>query len=215
MADNPFKDKKHEFSMEELEANNAIYLDRQRMYNTYGYDNEKERIFIIDSAEPVTGKILEAGTGKGYLTLELAKKGYKTVTYEIDSQIQRLAKLNITYAGLADKVEFLIENKDRLSFKDGSFDVIFCVNTLHHFADSATALDELLRVLAQTGRLIISDFTQKTFEIMDRVHASEGGKHEVIGWSMDKAAEYLKDKGCSLRETSDAYQRVFTVKKGK
>jgi 2-polyprenyl-3-methyl-5-hydroxy-6-metoxy-1,4-benzoquinol methylase len=202
-----------EFSKEELESNNRARIARQTMYKTYGYDNEKERLFIISAAWPVTGRILEAGTGKGYLTLELAKKGYMFTTYDINPEVQRIAKMNLAQAGLIDGVNFVIEGKEKLGFEGGSFDVIFCVNTLHHLEKSSVVLDEFLRVLSEKGRLILSDFTEKAFQIMDIIHASEGGKHEVTGWSMDKAAGYIEEKGYNIEETADDYQRVFIIQR--
>ncbi len=204
---------KKEFSKEELEANNRVCIARQAMYKTYGYDNEKERLFIISAAWPITGSILEAGTGKGYLTLELAKKGYEFTTYDIDPEIQRVAKMNLAYEGLVENVDFMIEGKEKLGFEDGSFDVIFCVNTLHHLEKSSAVIDEFLRVLSERGKLILSDFTEKTFKIMDVVHASEGGKHEAIGWSMDRAAGYIKEKGYNIEEKADDCQRVFIIQR--
>ena len=207
--------KKPEFSVKEIEANNQIYAARQKMYDKYGYNNEKERLYIIAKAMPLKGKILEAGTGKGYLALEIAKKGYALTTYDIDRKIQRIAKMNLAYAGVLGRAKFVIEKKDKLSFKDKSFDVIFCVNTLHHLEKSQTVLDEFLRVVSDTGKIILSDFTGKTFKIMDRVHKSEGGTHEVIGWSMDEAHDYIKNKGCKIKDTADAYQRVFIIQREK
>lgn len=213
MTGNMQDNMKTEFSAEELEANNRIYFARQETYKTYGYDNEKERLFIIAAGCPIKGRMLEAGTGKGYLTLELAKKGYEFTTYDIDPEIQRIAKMNLAHAGLIDSVNLVIEGKDRLSFEDKSFDVIFCVNTLHHLEKSAEVLDEFLRILSDNGKLILSDFTEKTFKIMDLVHASEGGKHEVIGWTMDTAYDYIKGKGYNIQETADDYQRVFIIQR--
>ncbi|HDQ25761.1 MAG TPA: class I SAM-dependent methyltransferase [bacterium] len=200
---------------DEIEKNNRVYLARQEMYKTYGYDNEKERVYIINAAWPITGKILEAGTGKGYLALEIAKKGYAFTTYDVDPEMQRIAGMNLAYFGVDGEVEFIIEDKEKLSFADKSFDVIFCVNTLHHIENSAAVLGEFLRILSDGGKLVVSDFTDKTFGIMDRVHESEGGKHEVIGWSMDEPAEYFRNMGCRIKEISDDYQRVFVVGKGK
>jgi SAM-dependent methyltransferase len=74
-----------------------------------------------------------------------------------------------------------------LPFPDGSFDVAFCVSTLEHVgADNATygvggdrdgdgherALLELRRVLAHTGRLLVSVPT---------------GVHEDLGWHLQRA----------------------------
>ncbi|MBN2755357.1 MAG: class I SAM-dependent methyltransferase [Candidatus Goldbacteria bacterium] len=205
---------KGEFSEEELEKNKKVYLSRLELYKSYGYDNEKERLFIINAAEPFGGSVLEAGTGKGHLALAIAKKGHKLITYDVDDTNQRYARMNIDSAGLSEKVKFLIESKEKLSFKDNSFDTVFCVNTLHHLRDSAIVLDELIRVLSDNGKFILSDFTKKAFDVMDVIHRNDGNEHEVVGWSMDKAAEFLKSKGCIITETADEYQTVYIIRKG-
>ncbi|MCE5300804.1 MAG: class I SAM-dependent methyltransferase [Spirochaetia bacterium] len=199
------------YTKEELEAHNRVYLARQEMYSGYGYDNAAERRFIIKQAGHISGSVLEAGTGKGYLTLELAREYFSITSYDVDPKIQEEAKKNLAFYGLLDHVRFMIEKKDKLSFKDGCFDAVFCVNTLHHLANSAAVLDELTRVTATYGKFILSDFTEKTFRIMDLVHAADGGKHEVIGWTMDKTAGYLKNKGFKIKENGDDYQRVFII----
>jgi len=204
---------KAEFTKQEVEANNKIYLARQEKYKTYGYDNEKERLFILNAAEPFNGRIMEAGTGKGYLTLEILKRGHKLITYDVDPQIQRIARMNIECLGLSENVYFVLQDKEKLEFFDKSFDVIFCVNTLHHIENSGAVIDELLRVLADGGRLILSDFTKKGFDTMARLHESEGGQHEVIGWSMEKAALHIKRKGYQIKEVSDEYQLVYIIKR--
>ena len=203
-----------EFSIDELEVNNRIYRERIELYKSYGYYVIKERLFILSAAEPIYGRILEAGTGRGHFTLEIAKKGYSLTTYDIDNEMQKIAKMNIAYAGLSDKVNFVIEGKEKLGFKDKSFDVIFCVNTLHHIEKPDMVLNEFIRILADNGKIILSDFTDKTFNIMDSIHKSEGKVHEITGWTLDEAVEYFKKNACIvIKETQDDYQRVFILKK--
>jgi len=60
----------------------------------------------------------------------------------------------------------------------------------------------------------LSDFTDKTFNIMDSIHKSEGKVHEITGWTLDEAVEYFKKNACVvIKETQDDYQRVFILKK--
>ncbi len=202
------------FSAEEIIANNKKYKERIELYKSYGYDVVKERRFILNTAEPLSGRILEAGTGRGHFTLEIAKKGYTLVTYDIDAEMQRIAKMKVFYAGLNDKVNFFIEEKEKLSFKDKSFDVIFCVNTLHHIEKPDIVFNEFLRILDDNGRIVLSDFTNKAFKILDRIHKNEGRTHEIKGWTLDEAYSYLKKSGCVIiKETEDDYQRIFIFKK--
>ena len=116
----------------EILESHKKYLERKALYKSLGYDVDKERDFILQQAKPVYGKILEAGTGKGHFALALAKAGYRFVTFDISADEQRFAKLNIAHFGFQAQVDFRIENGERTSFVDGSFDTLFSVNLLHH-----------------------------------------------------------------------------------
>jgi ubiquinone/menaquinone biosynthesis C-methylase UbiE len=159
--------------------NHKRYLERKSLYKNFGYDIDKERAFTIEKAQPIYGKILEAGTGKGHFALALAKEGYKFTAFDISEEEQGFAKLNLKYFGLVHLVDFCIENGEHLRFKNKNFDVIFSVNTIHHLLNPYKVIDELIRVLSFKGKLVLSDFTKEGLEIMDKIHASEGRVHEV------------------------------------
>jgi ubiquinone/menaquinone biosynthesis C-methylase UbiE len=54
-------------------------------------------------------------------------------------------------------VEFLKAPSDALPFDDGSFTALVCTTALHHFPDPQQSIDEMARVLAPGGRLVIGD----------------------------------------------------------
>ena len=109
----------------EILENHEKYLKRIALFKSYGYDVEKERKFIVEQAKPLNGKILDAGTGKGYFALALAKEGHPFVTFDISADQQQFAKLNLAYFGFANLVDIRIENAECTSFPDDSFDIIF------------------------------------------------------------------------------------------
>lgn len=184
-------------------------MERKALYSSLGYDVDKERAFILEKALPLYGDILEAGTGKGHFALELAKAGYTFTTFDISETEQSFAKLNLRYFGLDKQVDFRIENGESLSFKDKSFDVVLSVNTLHHLANPYKVIDEFLRVLSFEGKLVLSDFTKEGLALMDKIHASEGNKHEVSKTTLTDIEEYLKEKGFRTTKTSSQYQEVL------
>jgi 27-O-demethylrifamycin SV methyltransferase len=194
---------------EELLANHKRYLERKALYSSLGYDIDKERAFILEKAQPLYGDILEAGTGKGHFALELAKAGYSFTTFDISETEQVFAKLNLRYFGLDKQVDFRIENGETLSFKDKSFDVVFSVNTLHHLTNPHKVIDELLRVLSFEGKLVLSDFTKEGLALMDKIHASEGNKHEVGKTTLADIEEYLIGKGFRITRSSSKFQEVL------
>jgi len=197
----------------EIVENHKKYLERKALYKSFGYDVDKERSFILEQAKPVYGKILEAGTGKGHFALVLAKAGYSFVTFDISADEQRFAKLNIVHFGFEKQVDFRIENGEHTSFSEGSFDTVFSVNVLHHLRNPYQVLDELIRLLSRNGKLILADFTEEGFKIMDKIHALEGNVHEVGETKLADVEAYLRKKCFSIRNIQNIYQHVLIASK--
>ncbi|MEW6009637.1 MAG: class I SAM-dependent methyltransferase [Candidatus Omnitrophota bacterium] len=192
-----------------VDENHKRYLERKALYKNFGYNVDKERSFIVEQAQPIYGEILEAGTGKGHFALALAKEGYKFTTFDISEEEQRFAKLNLKYFDLDYLVDFRIENGEHLSFKDKSFDIIFSVNTLHHLANPYRVVDEFIRILSLKGKLVLSDFTEEGLLIMDKIHATEGKKHEVSKITLSDINNYLIDKGFRAERHRTNFQEVL------
>jgi len=193
----------------EILDNHKRYLERKALYNSFGCDIDKERAFIIEKAQPIYGDILEAGTGKGHFALALAKEGYRFTTFDISEQEQKFAKLNLKYFGLDHLADFRIENGEELSFKDKSFDNIFSVNTIHHLINPYKVIDELIRLLTFEGKIILSDFTEEGLSLMDKIHASEGNKHEVGKTTLSDIEQYLITKGFRITKANSRFQEVL------
>ncbi len=198
----------------EIRDNHTKYLEKKALYKKLGYDVDKERNFILRAAQPVRGRILEAGTGKGHFALALAQAGYSFVTFDISEQEQRFARLNIAHFGFETQVDFRIENGERTSFPGASFDTVFSVNVLHHLRHPYQVVDELIRLTAAGGKIILSDFTAAGFKIMDIIHGMEGNTHEVGIVGLSDAKKYLLQKGFSINQASSAHQSVLIAARG-
>jgi len=195
--------------MDKVVENYNNYLKRINLYKRFGYDIEKERTFIFEKAQFVPGKILEIGTGKGYFTIQLAKEAYYFTSIDVSEEEQNYAKLNIEHLNLKNLVDFKLENAESLSFSDNSFDMVFSINTAHHLPDPNKVIDEIVRVLTVEGRIILSDFTQEGFKLIEKIHESEGKKH---GFSQDKLTNsivYIKDKGFKVDVHKTKYQETI------
>jgi 27-O-demethylrifamycin SV methyltransferase len=193
--------------------NHQRYLERKKLYIGFGYDIDKERNFVLQQAKPLFGKILEAGTGKGHFAIALAKQGYSFVAFDISQEELHLAKLNLAYFGLENFADFRIENAEQTSFADGSFDIVFSVNTLHHLHSPYKVVDELTRILSQKGKLVLSDFTEEGFNIMGKIHALEGKTHETGKTTILDVESYLIKKGFSIETAKSVYQYVLIAGK--
>jgi len=193
----------------EVLENHKRFLERKALYKRFGCDIDDQRAFIIEKAQPIYGDILEAGTGKGYFALALAKKGYRFTTFDISEEEQKFAKLTLEYFGLSHLVNFRIENGECLTFKDKSFDIIFSVNTLHHLTNPYKVIDEFIRVLSFKGKLVLSDFSNEGMALMDKIYASEGKKHGVGNTSLTDVERYLIKKGFKVDKTKTKFQEVL------
>jgi SAM-dependent methyltransferase len=193
----------------ELLENYRNYLEKKELYKSFGYNVDKERAFIIEKAQPLFGDILEAGTGKGHFALALALQGYSFSTFDISAVEQKFARLILRHFSLEEKARFFIEDGEKLSFADQSFDVAFSVNTIHHLNSPYKFIDQLLRVLSFEGKLVLSDFTDEGFAIMERVHARQGGKHQVGKITLSDLGIYLEKKGFKLEKYRSEFQHVL------
>jgi len=189
--------------------NHKKYSERIALYKSLGYDIEEERKFVLEKIYPLYGDILEVGTGKGYFTIELAKKGYNFTSIDISPQEQEFARLNLKYLGFERLVDFKIEDAEHLNFDDSSFDIIVSVNTLHHFINPFKVMDELVRIIASEGKIILSDFTKEGLKIVDKIHNSEGRRHNVSQTVLPEIGSYLRSKRFNVQKYQSTFQDVL------
>jgi SAM-dependent methyltransferase len=86
-------------------------------------------------------------------------------------------------AYVPEGIERVEARAEQLPFAEGSFDLITCVNSLHHIARPARALDEMARVLAPGGRIVLEDFAPdpdprraRRWEEIERLRDPEHGR---------------------------------------
>lgn len=197
----------------EVLENHKRYLERVSFYRSNGYDLEKERDFILDKSLPISGEILEIGTGKGHFALALAKSGYNFTSIDISLQEQEIAMLNLRYFGLENQVIFKIEDASRMSFSDQRFNVIFSINVFHHLEKSLAVLDEINRLLRNGGKAVLSDFSDKGLEIINVCHTAEGRTHDYFKHRLNEAKEYFIRKGFKIMEYQSQVQKVLIAQR--
>lgn len=198
---------------EETLANHQRLCASKELRRRAGYDIDTERDFILTKAKPLEGTILEAGTGKGHFTIALALQGYAVTTFDISREEQHFAKLNVRYLGLEHLVNFVLEDGEHLSFADSSFDVVVSVNLLHHLQNPWQVISELVRVLSLRGKILLSDFTEEGFALMDTIHASEGRQHTRGSISLREVGTILSDRGFALDTASSRCQDVLIARR--
>jgi len=125
--------------------------------------NPTEIIHLFDLKEGTT--FADFGSGSGaYILAAAPLVGQTGTVYAIDIQKDLLLKLKqtVTDAG-QENVKFLwcdFENLGATQLSDNSLDTIIISNTLFQLEDKAGALREAHRVLKDTGKLYIIDWSE-------------------------------------------------------
>lgn len=196
-----------------ISENHERYRERIKLFKSFGYDIDKERDFVIENAQPIKGKILELGTGKGHFAVALAQKGYQFTTVDISEEEQGFAKMNIQYLGLMDKINFVIADAEHLNFPDNSYDVSFGINIVHHLSQPLKVVNELLRVTVPDGKIVVSDFSKEGFAIIKELHKSEGKQHDSGHCTLNEIAEYVLGKGFQINKFNSKCQEMIIIRK--
>jgi ubiquinone/menaquinone biosynthesis C-methylase UbiE len=193
----------------EIVENHQRFLARKALYKNFGYDIDRERGWIIKKSQPISGNILEVGTGKGYFSLLLAQAGYRFTSIDISEEEQEFARLNLKYFALEKSVNFRIENAEHLSFKNNSYDLIFSVNTFHHLKDPLMVMDEFIRVVTPRGKIVLADFTTEGLEVIAKMHQSESRVHKVNYFRLTDLDKNLRAKGFIVNKYRSKFQQIL------
>jgi ubiquinone/menaquinone biosynthesis C-methylase UbiE len=104
---------------------------------------------------PAGGAILEVAPGPGFLSVELARRGFSVTGLDISRTFVGLARANAEKAGVAARFE--LGNASAMPFADASFDFLVSRAAFKNFCDPEGALAEMRRVLKPGGRGLIID----------------------------------------------------------
>jgi SAM-dependent methyltransferase len=103
---------------------------------------------------PNGSAVLDVPCGGG-LALRGLRKGQQVRYVAADISPDMLARARRRASALGrNDVEFVEADIERMPFGDGEFDLCVCFNGLHCLPDPAAAVQEIVRCLAPSGRLI-------------------------------------------------------------
>ena len=103
-------------------------------------------------------RVLDAGCGIGGSAIWLAREagvrvvGINVVPGDVDQGRRYARRRNV-----ADRVTFEVQDMTRTSFQDGSFDVVWAIESICHVPDKQEFLAEARRLLRPGGRLVVAD----------------------------------------------------------
>ncbi len=139
-------------SRKHFDGQAAVYDER----DTYYY-SQNGKISCRDIAQLVRDipyeALLDVGCGTGFLINILARR--KPARYcglDLSGEMIRVAE-----GKAIPGAEFTEGSADRLPYPDGSFDIVACSQSFHHYPYPEKAMQEAKRVLKPGGLYILSD----------------------------------------------------------
>jgi ubiquinone/menaquinone biosynthesis C-methylase UbiE len=105
--------------------------------------------------------LLDLGCGTGAAVRDAAPSVTRAVGFDLSPGMIAQAIDRARAAGL-DNVEFHTGDVSaRLPFEDGAFTALVCTTAFHHFPEPRDTINEMSRVLAPGGRLVIADSNRR------------------------------------------------------
>jgi len=100
-------------------------------------------------------RILDVGTGTGFISLILAELGHEVVGIDLSKGMLEVAREKAKKFGL--DVEFRIGDAENLPFEDESFDAVVCRHLLWTLPNPLKAVGEWRRVVRDGGKVVAID----------------------------------------------------------
>lgn len=148
--------------------------------------------FLQLLGNPPPTRVLDLACGPGVLTHAVAKSGCRVVAADVTpAMVERAQERCADTPG----VEFRVCDATALPFRDEEFDGVITRLSMHHFEQPTAVLQEVYRVLATDGVLVLGDITCSA-------NADEARLHNAL--------EALRDPSHVQMLTEDDLERLVT-----
>src|SRR5271154_1370024 len=135
-----------------MEGSTARWYDRT---TRKGMPEIQALAIRIGAAIPPSAQVLEVPPGPGFLSIELAKRGFPVRAVDISRTFVDIARRNAAAEGVS--VRFELGNAAALPVEDASVDFVVCRAAFKNFSEPVKALSEMRRVLRPGGRALLID----------------------------------------------------------
>lgn len=158
--------------------------------------------------------LLDVGCGTGAAVRDAAAKVSRAVGFDLSPGMIAQAR-DRAAANQIGNVEFVVGDvSGRLPFEDGAFTAVVCTTAFHHFPRPTDTINEMARVLAPGGRLVIADANRRhpavfVLDLALRVAQPSHAGFRSPGQLMHAlcAAGFARVSYCTIRWRSYAFVR--------
>jgi ubiquinone/menaquinone biosynthesis C-methylase UbiE len=134
----------------------TVYLGSGLKAAIYGARAHVTLSWVDELRLPSTATVIDVGCGTGLLTVALAQRGFHVHAFDRVDRMLSLAMERAQTAGVGQNLEVGICDARELPCGDGTVDIAIALGLLPWVESPDGLLDELTRVLAPGGHMIIS-----------------------------------------------------------
>jgi ubiquinone/menaquinone biosynthesis C-methylase UbiE len=143
-------------------------------YETFDNSAVNEQ-FVARALElaPVTGTVLDMGTGPGDIAILLAQRasGLRIVAIDLGEHMLAAARAKVRRAGLSDRIEITRADVKSTGLTRASFDMVISNSLVHHIPEPESFFAEMKRLARPDAAFFIKDLHRP---------ATEGEHHRLV-----------------------------------
>jgi ubiquinone/menaquinone biosynthesis C-methylase UbiE len=134
-----------------------------KMIDSYAWLLNKPFVDMLSALGLVNGRVLDVGTGPGWIPIQLALRhpGWEIWALDASEDMLDLGRRHAVAAGVAERIHFMKGDAASLPFENGEFDLAVSHFMLHHMEHPETVFDEMARVVHGGGRIVIKDLVRQ------------------------------------------------------
>ena len=162
---------------------NFFYTYRKLIKKIVGTSRGHSFQLLVDCLKLKNGtNIVELGCGNGWVISEIIKKSNKNniMITGVDSSLKEINEANSNLnLKIQRNVKFFNYSASKLPFETEIFDLVFSMNSFHHFNSSQQVIQEAKRVLVSNGKLFIVDHCNDyiTMKLLNIIHKLKESNH--------------------------------------
>ncbi len=100
-------------------------------------------------------KILDVGCGTGKFAFKMANHNKQLDVHGVDLSGEMIEKAKEKLTD--ENITFAVGDVEELPYESGTFDIVTCSHSFHHYPNQDRAVSEMYRVLKDNGTLMIID----------------------------------------------------------
>lgn len=129
-----------------------------------------QQAVLAELSPPTPGRILDLGSGDGWLHAEYDERGTSASTVvSCDLGINNLRKIKQRHPGAL----LVAADAERLPFRDGSFGTVVASEVLEHLNEPGMVVRGIARTLAPSGRLVVTTPYREKLRYSLCIHCNE------------------------------------------